>query len=85
MMPSPLRLRHPSVTESVVLPPDPRGAAMDKFIRRENLVLFRKDLAETHDNAARKVILKLLAEEEAKDSTPPKVRKMNDAAAVDAS
>ncbi len=39
---------------------------MEKFIRRENLALLRKRLAETNDEAQRKVILKLLAEEEAK-------------------
>jgi len=38
---------------------------MDKYIHRENLALLRKRLAE--DEAARKVLLKLLAEEEAKD------------------
>lgn len=40
---------------------------MDKFIHRENLALFRKRLAEPHDDAERKVLLKLLAEEEARD------------------
>ncbi|MGB8609375.1 hypothetical protein [Bradyrhizobium sp.] len=40
---------------------------MDKYIHRENLALLRKRLAETQDEAARKVLLKLLAEEEAKD------------------
>jgi hypothetical protein len=41
---------------------------MDKFIHRENLALFRKCLAETRDDAERKVLLKLLADEEAKDA-----------------
>ena len=41
---------------------------MEKFIHRENLALLRKRLAETNDDAQRKVILKLLAEEEAKES-----------------
>ena len=40
---------------------------MDKFIHRENLALFRKRLAEPHSDAERQVLLKLLAEEEAKD------------------
>ena len=40
---------------------------MDKFIHRENLALYRKRLAEGPDDATREVILKLLAEEEAKD------------------
>jgi hypothetical protein len=39
---------------------------MDRFIRRENLALFRKRLAEATTEEQRKVILKLLAEEEAK-------------------
>lgn len=41
---------------------------MEKFIHRENLALLRKRLAETNDDAQRKVILKLLAEEEAKEA-----------------
>jgi hypothetical protein len=40
---------------------------MEKFIHQENLALFRKRLAEPHDDAERQVLLKLLAEEEAKD------------------
>ena len=40
---------------------------MDKFIHRENLALFKKRLAEPHDAATHKVLLKLLADEEAKD------------------
>lgn len=40
---------------------------MDKFIHRENLALFRKRLAESHGDAEHQVLLKLLAEEEAKD------------------
>ena len=39
---------------------------MEEFIHRENLALFRKRLAEPHDDAERKVLLKLLAEEEAR-------------------
>ena len=44
---------------------------MDKYIHQENLNLFRKRLAEAHDAAAHKVLLKLLAEEEAKDAVRP--------------
>ena len=44
---------------------------MDKFIHQENLALFRKKLAETKDEAQLKVLLKLLAEEEAKDERKP--------------
>lgn len=40
---------------------------MEKFIHGENLALFRKRLAEPHGEAERQVLLKLLAEEEAKD------------------
>jgi hypothetical protein len=39
---------------------------MKKFIHEENLKLFRKRLAETTDPAERQMLLKLLAEEEAK-------------------
>ena len=41
---------------------------MEKYIHRENLALLRKRLAETNDEAQRKVILNLLADEEAKDT-----------------
>ena len=44
---------------------------MDNFIHRENLKLYRKLLAETTDARKREVILKLLADEEAKDSRSP--------------
>lgn len=40
---------------------------MKKFIHEENLKLFRKRLAETSDPAERQMLLKLLAEEEAKE------------------
>lgn len=40
---------------------------MEQFIHQENLVLYRKRLTETEDDATRQVILRLLAEEEAKD------------------
>ena len=39
---------------------------MEKFIHGENLVLLRKRLAEPHTDHERTVLLKLLAEEEAK-------------------
>jgi hypothetical protein len=48
---------------------------MDKYIRRESLALLRKPLADARDDAIQKVILKLLAEEEAKDRAPLKERK----------
>ena len=44
-----------------------RRFGIERFIHRENLALFRKRLAEPHDDAERKVLLQLLAEEEAKD------------------
>jgi hypothetical protein len=40
---------------------------VDQYIQRENINLLRKRLLETNDIAARKVLFKLLAEEEAKD------------------
>ena len=42
-------------------------AAMDKFIHRENLTLFKKRLAEARTDADRDGLTKLLAEEEAKE------------------
>jgi hypothetical protein len=50
-----------------------RRDRMERFIRRENLALLRKRLAESKDEAQRRVILRLLAEEEAREVvTPPK-------------
>ena len=43
---------------------------MEKFIHEENLLLFRKRLAEPCGDAERRVLLKLLAEEEAKVLLP---------------
>jgi hypothetical protein len=43
---------------------------MEKFIRRENPALFNKRLAEAHTDAEREVLLKLLADEEAKEPSP---------------
>ena len=40
---------------------------MDKFIHRENLALFKKRLAEARTDAEREVLMKLLADEEAKE------------------
>ena len=40
---------------------------MDKYIHKENLILFRKRLAEARTDAEREVVLKLLADEEAKE------------------
>ena len=45
---------------------------MDKFVHRQNLDNFRKQLANTTDPAQRIQLLKLLAEEEAKEPPPPK-------------
>ncbi len=43
---------------------------MERFIHRENLALLRKRLAESQDDAQRRVLLKLLSEEEAKRGSP---------------
>jgi hypothetical protein len=43
---------------------------MDEFVHRQNILLFRKRLAEAPDEAARQILLKLLAEEEAKLAQP---------------
>jgi hypothetical protein len=44
---------------------------MDEYIHSENLALFRRRLAEATDEAARQILLKLLAEEEAKGINEP--------------
>jgi hypothetical protein len=46
-------------------------AAVEKFIHRENVALYKKYLAEPHTDAERKIILMPLAEEEAKDAPLP--------------
>ena len=43
---------------------------MERFIHRENLEHYRKLLAETADDERRQQILRLLAEEEAKELQP---------------
>ena len=45
---------------------------MDKFIHKENLALFKKRLAEANDLAKREMLLKLQAEELAKEPLPKK-------------
>ena len=39
---------------------------MEQYIHRENIALFKRRLLETSNIAARKILLKLLADEEAK-------------------
>ena len=46
--------------------------AMQSFVHRKNLEHFRKLLAQTTDEAERRTVLKLLAEEKAKDKAPTK-------------
>jgi hypothetical protein len=41
--------------------------AMEKYIHRQNLALFKKRLAEPYSDAEREVLLKLIADEEAKE------------------
>jgi hypothetical protein len=43
---------------------------MERFVHRRNPEHYRKLLAETTDEAQRRVLLKLIAEEEAKDRKP---------------
>jgi hypothetical protein len=43
---------------------------MERFVHKENLKLYRKLLAETTDEQKRQTLLKLLADEEAKDAKP---------------
>lgn len=44
---------------------------MEIFVHQQNLLYFRRQLAETPDDARRQELLKLLADEEAK-TEPPK-------------
>jgi hypothetical protein len=44
---------------------------MEKFVHVENLKLYRKLLAETTDAQKRQMLLRLLADEEAKDERSP--------------
>jgi hypothetical protein len=44
---------------------------MEKFIHQENLALYKKRLADARDEPERQVLLRLLAEEEAKASPQP--------------
>jgi len=39
---------------------------VESYIHRENLALFRRKLAEAKDDATRKMLLRLIEEEEAK-------------------
>lgn len=45
---------------------------MDRFVHRANLEHFRRLLAQTADEAQRRKLEKLIAEEEAKDASAPK-------------
>jgi hypothetical protein len=45
---------------------------MEEYIHRENLALFKKRLAEACNEPERKVLSKLLAEEEAKAPSLPR-------------
>ena len=56
---------------SVALAPvDQESGVVKKFIQRENVTLYKKRLAEPHTDAEHKILLKLLADEEAKDAAP---------------
>ena len=44
---------------------------MERFVHRANLEHFRRLLAQTTDEAQRRKLEKLIAEEEAKDAQPP--------------
>ena len=48
-----------------------QGPEMELFVHRQNLLFFRKQLAEKQSPSYRLQLLKLLAEEEAKDRQRP--------------
>lgn len=43
---------------------------MEEYIREQNIILFKKRLAEPHSEPEREMLLKLLADEEAKEPPP---------------
>jgi hypothetical protein len=48
---------------------------MQRYVHEENILLYRKLLADTLDEEKRKIILRLLAEEEAKELPVPSAKK----------
>ncbi len=48
---------------------------MQRYVHNENILLYRKLLAQTTDEEKRKVVLKLLADEEAKEMPSPSQEK----------
>jgi hypothetical protein len=52
-----------------------RRSPMEEFIRQQNLALFKKRLAELHTDAEQEILIKLLADEEAK-GPPPKIENL---------
>ena len=46
-------------------------ASMEEYIHRQNLALLKKRLAEPHSDTMHQVLLKLLAEEEARECDRP--------------
>lgn len=48
---------------------------MQRYVHKENVLLYRKLLAETMDEDKRKIIAKLLADEEAKEPLSPSQEK----------
>ncbi|ABE62716.1 hypothetical protein Nham_1908 [Nitrobacter hamburgensis X14] len=56
--------------QSPVLPSE-GDFSMQRYVHEENILLYRKLLADTMDEQKRKIILKLLAEEEAKELPTP--------------
>ena len=58
---------------SVALAPvHPGERPVEKFIQRENVMLYKKRLAEPQTDSERQIVLKLLADEEAKGQPSPK-------------
>jgi hypothetical protein len=43
---------------------------MERFVRRQNLANYKKLLFETSDKTLRRMLLKMIAEEEAKEPKP---------------
>jgi hypothetical protein len=63
------------VEHRVCFPPPQEGMSMQRYVHKENIILYRKLLAETMDEEKRKIIAKLLADEEAKETPSPSQEK----------
>jgi hypothetical protein len=65
---------HDLKTPTWIGDPLKRENVMEDFLHRENMIIFRRQLTEAKSDAQRQLLLKLLAEEEARDLLPKETR-----------